>query len=158
MYAATATDRTAAEPASYATPGVLPATCTGEVACAWNLPHHPESAGTARRIARTVLDALGADIDTADVVLIVVSELVTNAVEHALPPVTLHLEQRTESGALHVEVDDGGPAPEDRARAAGRDPEEHGRGAPIIALLAIAHGERALPRGAAHWADLPIAA
>lgn len=157
MYAATSTARVAASPASYATSGVLPAVCTGEVACAWSLPHRPESAGTARRVARTLLDAWGTDVDTAGVVLLVVSELVTNALEHALPPVVLHLEQRTQSGALHIEVDDGGPAPEDRARSACRDPEEHGRGGHIVALLATAHGERALPRGAAHWADLPIA-
>ncbi|MGY5137602.1 ATP-binding protein [Streptomyces nigrescens] len=156
MYAATA--RVTAGPASYAMPGVLPAACTREVACVWSLPHRPESAGTARRIARTVLDAWGTDVDTADMVLLVVSELVTNAVEHAQPPVILHLEQRTESGALHIEVDDGGPAPEGRARAAGRDPEEHGRGGRIVALLATAHGERALPCGATHWADLLIAA
>ncbi|MFG2231143.1 ATP-binding protein [Streptomyces sp. NPDC048723] len=157
MYAATATARVAAGPAPYATSGVLPAVCTGEAACAWSLPHRPESAGAARRIARTLLDAWGTDVDTADVVLLVVSELVTNAVEHALPPVVLHLEQRAESGALRIEVDDGGPTPEDRARPAGRDPEEHGRGGLIVALLATAHGERTLPRGAAHWADLPIA-
>ncbi|AZS75765.1 ATP-binding protein [Streptomyces lydicus] len=157
MYAATATAPAAASPAPYATSGIPPAACTGEVACAWSLPHHPESAGTARRIARALLDVWGTDVDTADVVLLVVSELVTNALKHALPPVTLHLEQRTQSGALHIEVDDGGPTPEDRARAAGRDPEEHGRGSGIVALLATAHGERVLPRGAAHWADLPIA-
>ncbi|WP_328930029.1 ATP-binding protein [Streptomyces sp. NBC_00190] len=54
--------------------------------CVWKLPHHPASAGTARRITTTVLDGWDVDGETIDQALLVVSELVTNAIEHALPP------------------------------------------------------------------------
>ncbi|MET7534242.1 ATP-binding protein [Streptomyces goshikiensis] len=125
----------------------------GEPPCEWGLPHRPESAGTARRITQAVFDAWDTDSDAADQALLVVSELVTNAIEHALPPVVLRLEQRTDT--LHVEVDDGGPAPAHRAWSPACDPEEHGRGGQIVARLATACGTQALPRGTTHWADLP---
>lgn len=153
-----ATARVLTGPAPWSTPGVPPTTGSGEQSCAWSLPHRPESAGSARRITCAVLDAWGTKGDTADRVLLVVSELVTNAVEHALPPVTLRLERRIDTSALHIEVIDGGPAPEDGARTAGRDPEEHGRGGNIVTLLATTRGERTLSCGASHWADLPITA
>lgn len=99
----TVTASRAAAPAPTA-PGI------GEPPCEWGLPHRPESAGTARRITQAVLDAWDTDNDATDQALLVVSELVTNAIEHALPPVVLRLAQRTDT--LHIEVDDGGPAPQ----------------------------------------------
>jgi anti-sigma regulatory factor (Ser/Thr protein kinase) len=105
----------------------------------------------------SVLPEWGIDSDTADQVLLVVSELVTNAVEHANPPVTLHLDRPTLDGTLHIEVDDGGPAAQDGIWARSCTPEERGRGYAVIDLLATAHGIRALTCGATHWADLPAA-
>lgn len=125
----------------------------GELPCVWALPHRPESAGTARRVTRAALDDWGVDGDTVDQAVLVVSELVTNAVEHALPPVALHLE-RPEDGTLHIEVEDGGPAMADGPWAASCAPEEHGRGGGIVAQLAAAHGSRPRPCGATYWADL----
>ncbi|WP_331747573.1 ATP-binding protein (plasmid) [Streptomyces sp. NBC_00853] len=148
-----ATARVPTVPAPYAAALDPTAPGIGKPPCVWGLPHRPESAGTARRIAQAVLDAWGTDSDAADQALLVVSELVTNAVEHALPPVVLRLEQRTDT--LRIEVEDGGPAPADGAWSPACDPEEHGRGGRIVAQLATACGTRALPRGATHWADLP---
>ncbi|MCX5208841.1 ATP-binding protein [Kitasatospora sp. NBC_00240] len=117
------------------------------------LPHHPGSVRAARRITRTVLLEWGVDEDTTDQALLVVSELVTNAVEHALPPVALHVERRT-GDTLHIEVDDGGPASVQGSWCAGRAPEEGGRGGGIIDVLTSAHGSRPLASGTSHWADL----
>ncbi|MFF3404536.1 ATP-binding protein [Streptomyces sp. NPDC002659] len=124
----------------------------------WALPHRPESAGTARRITRCALGAWGIDEDTTDQVLLVVSELVTNAVEHALPPVALHLDLPSGDGTIHVEVDDGGPAAEEGAWTASCGAEEHGRGSGIIDFLTTAHGTHTHAFGATHWARLPAAA
>ncbi|MFE9847161.1 ATP-binding protein [Streptomyces goshikiensis] len=138
-----------AVPASDAPVGHLPGS--------WMLPHRPESAGIARRIATDVLCGWGVDEDTTDQVLLVVSELVTNALEHALPPITLHLQRPDFDAILRIEVDDGGPAETAGAWATSCTPEEHGRGAGIIALLASAHGTRILPHTVTYWAALPAA-
>ncbi|GAA1939045.1 ATP-binding protein [Kitasatospora viridis] len=119
---------------------------------AWLLPHSPRSARTARRLAHAALRRWGTDADTVDQALLVVSELVTNAVEHALPPVTLRLSRHPH--ALHIEVADGGPAARDGAWTAGCMPEEHGRGLAIVTAIAREHGCRVRPGAGTHWADL----
>ncbi len=48
-------------------------------------------------------------------VLLVVSELVTNAIEHALPPVVLRLHRDRAGDQVWVGVTDGGPAHPDGA-------------------------------------------
>ncbi|MFD5410981.1 ATP-binding protein [Streptomyces nojiriensis] len=128
-----------------------------ETPCIWWLPHCPESAGTARRIASAVLHAWDVDDETIDQALLVVSELVTNALEHALPPVALHLEQTEDDGNLRIEVGDGGPTDNEGAWTMSCAPEEHGRGVAIITLLASAHGARILAHTVTYWAILPAA-
>ncbi|EDX21160.1 MULTISPECIES: ATP-binding protein [Streptomyces] len=129
----------------------------GEPPCSWMLPHRPESAGTARRVTCNVLRAWGVDGETIDQALLVVSELVTNALVHALPPITLHLQRFENDAILCIEVDDGGPADSAGSWAMSCTPEEHGRGGGIIDLLASAHGTRILPRTVTYWAALPVA-
>ncbi|MFF1870290.1 ATP-binding protein [Kitasatospora herbaricolor] len=127
---------------------------TDELPNIWALPHTPASAGTARSITRQAMHAWDIDDDAADQILLVVSELVTNAVEHALPPVALHLEGPTAEGIVHIEVDDGGPASTEGEWTTSCAPDEHGRGGDIVALLATAHGTHPLAHGATYWADL----
>src|SRR5512147_189647 len=74
----------------------------GEVTRA--LEHRPEAAGAARAITRAVLEDWDVDQDSAESVLLVVSELVTNAVEHAVPPVALHLHLHRERAGDQVWV------------------------------------------------------
>ncbi|MEU3908644.1 ATP-binding protein [Streptomyces goshikiensis] len=123
--------------------------------CLWRLPHRPESAGTARRITAGVLHTWDLDDETIHQALLVVSELVTNALEHALPPITLHLQRPADERTLHIEVDDGGPADDEGTWTTSCTPEEHGRGLSIIAVLASAHGTRILAHTITYWAVLP---
>ncbi|MBL1102000.1 ATP-binding protein [Streptomyces coffeae] len=105
----------------------------------YELPHHLTAAAVARRKARPDLSAWGLDEDTAYDALLVLTELVTNAVEHALPPVALHLWTITTADGhtgLHIDVTDGGPAPEDSPWATSYTADEHGRGRHIITSLA----------------------
>ncbi|MGW7423982.1 ATP-binding protein [Streptomyces sp. NPDC054813] len=133
-------------------------TCAYPPALAWPLTHHPEAAGEARQITKELLARWRVADDPADSVLLAVSELVTNAVEHAQPPLKLRLSHDLYTHRVHIEVSDGGPAATDGDWAASCSPCEHGRGLEIIDLLATAHGNR-LERGhATHWADVYAAA
>ncbi|MCX5208757.1 ATP-binding protein [Kitasatospora sp. NBC_00240] len=82
---------------------------------------------------RAALRAWNVNEETTDRALLVVSELVSNAIEHALPPIALRLGHPTPGDPLHIAVDDGGPAAREGTWTAGRAPEEHGRGRAIIA-------------------------
>jgi Histidine kinase-like ATPase domain len=57
----------------------------------WPLAHRPEAAGEARKITKELLTQWSVAEDAADSVLLTVSELVTNAVEHARPPLNFGL-------------------------------------------------------------------
>ncbi|MEW1914867.1 ATP-binding protein [Kitasatospora sp. NPDC085895] len=108
----------------------------------WPLEHRPEAAAQARRIARGCLDAWQIGDDAQDAVLLVVSELVTNAVEHAMAPVRLHLHRTGADGRMWVGVSDGGPAPRDGAWTRSCTSAEHGRGLNVVQALAEQHGTR----------------
>ncbi|MFJ1625221.1 ATP-binding protein [Streptomyces sp. NPDC088190] len=124
---------------------------------AWPLSHHPEAAGEARKITKEVLARWKVAEEAADSVLLTVSELVTNAVEHAQPPLNLELSRDPGTRRVHIEVADGGPAATDGDWAAGGSPDEHGRGLEIIDRLTAAHGDRQEPGHAIHWADVNTA-
>ncbi|WP_225823838.1 ATP-binding protein [Streptomyces naphthomycinicus] len=122
----------------------------------WALEHCPEAAGRARTITQGLLNRWGVAGDVADSVLLTVSELVANAVQHAQPPLCLGLGCDPAAGRVYVEVSDGGPATEDGA--AGLAEDEHGRGLMIVDRVAAAHGDRREAGQAVHWADIAYAA
>ncbi|MFJ9855230.1 ATP-binding protein [Streptomyces sp. NPDC101150] len=124
----------------------------------WLLAHRPEAAGAARKIARVVLAEWGVADEAAESVLLTVSELVTNAVEHAQPPLLLELSRDPGAQRIHIEVSDGGPALTEGDWAAGCTPDEHGRGLQIIDQLTAAHGDRDEAGHVLHWADVNVAA
>ena len=121
----------------------------------WALEHAPQAAAAARRITRSCVGAWEIGDDYAQSVLLVVSELVTNAVEHAQAPVTLHLYHTDCDERVWIGVSDGGPAQRDGAwtRSCARD--EHGRGLAVVEALTEIHGTRAHLNGhTTHWARL----
>lgn len=121
------------------------------------LEHRPEAAGDARRTAQAVLEAWRVDPETAETVVLVVSELVTNAVEHACAPLHLHLHRERCGSRVWVGVTDGGPALHDGAWTSSCGEGEHGRGLGIVEMLADAHGTRRHTGGSTHWARLTAA-
>ncbi|KOG55672.1 hypothetical protein ADK75_10180 [Streptomyces virginiae] len=120
----------------------------------WTLPHTARSVSTARRLARAAMAGWNMGEDAADSILLVVSELVTNAVEHALPPLILHL-NRPENGTMTVAVTDGGPATHHGPWTTSCNDDEHGRGNNIIDHIATTHGADITPTHTTHWATLP---
>ncbi|MFJ4963207.1 hypothetical protein EES43_01285 [Streptomyces sp. ADI96-02] len=108
-----------------------------EPAICESLPHSRESVRTARAVTRSALAVWGVEESDSDGVLMVVSELVTNAVVHAEPPLCLHVAQSADHHTVCVTVADGGPAPVGPASHASFPGDEHGRGQDIVASLAM---------------------
>ena len=123
------------------------------------LEHDTLAPGTARHAAAAVLAEWGLDEGHVHDALLVVSELVTNAVAHAKPPVVLHMTLTADPEAgLRVHVTDGGPAPAPTTWTARRPGDEHGRGAGIISALTQAAGTSDDLEGLIdHWANLDAA-
>jgi anti-sigma regulatory factor (Ser/Thr protein kinase) len=121
------------------------------------LEHGPLAPATARHEAKPVLEAWGLAEEQVYDALLVISELVTNAITHALPPVALHLQAASDSsGRVQIHVSDGGPEPRPDTWAAARPDDEHGRGAAIISRLTEDAGVDSDAEGLIdHWADLP---
>lgn len=116
------------------------------------LPHCLEAAGSARRITSAFLKDW--PVGETESVLLVVSELVANAVLYARPPLLLHLVRDHIGSWVWVGVTDGGPTGESAGTAA-REDDEHGRGLVIVDALAPAHGTRNHASGrVTHWAIL----
>ncbi|MDQ6649505.1 MAG: ATP-binding protein [Actinomycetota bacterium] len=119
------------------------------------LAPEPSSAPSARRFLRSVLRAW--DLDAIeDVVSLLTTELVTNAVLHARTPVRVSV-QRGES-ALRVEVSDSSPlvpAPRRYSPESGT-----GRGLLLVDELATRWGTDAAPDavGKTVWFELPLVA
>ncbi|MFE2062581.1 ATP-binding protein [Streptomyces sp. NPDC059467] len=109
-----------------------------------------------RRRAGAALAAWKVSPEIVEDALLVVSELLTNAIVHALPPAVLRLSWIRDAGfgTLHIEVTDAGPARTAGQPPEGIDPDEHGRGEEIVHALATRHGIRVRPGGFTRWADL----
>ncbi|MCM2410816.1 ATP-binding protein [Streptomyces sp. RKAG290] len=120
----------------------------------WALPHHAQAVPTSRRITARALTVWGIADDTAHQAVLVVSELVANAVAHALPPIALHLNPPSARGVIHVEVDDGGPASVEATKIAAGTEDEHGRGYLIIDALTRDHGCRPYVDHTSNWAEI----
>lgn len=119
----------------------------------------PPVAGAVSAVRRGVAAALtdwGVPAEMRQDSLLVVSELVTNAIIHACPPAVLRLSWMPGDGActLRVEVTDAGPAGPVGRSCAGIDPDEHGRGETIVHALAVRHGIHVHAGGFTRWADL----
>ncbi|MFD5567451.1 ATP-binding protein [Streptomyces cadmiisoli] len=120
------------------------------------LPHAPGAVSVVRRRVRAVLDEWRVCPKIFEDALLVVSELLTNAIVHALPPAELRLSWAGSDGrgTLRCEVTDAGPRLAPGQSPEGIDPDEHGRGMEIVKALATRHGIRVHPAGVTRWAEL----
>ncbi|GHD86096.1 ATP-binding protein [Streptomyces naganishii] len=120
------------------------------------LPRAPGGVSAVRRRVRAVLSGWNLSAEAADDVLLVVSELVTNALVHARPPATLRLCRVPAQGrgAVRVEVTDQGAATAAGPSSA-PDPDEHGRGLGIVTALSARCGVLTHRGGTSRWAEVP---
>ncbi|MFH9862033.1 SpoIIE family protein phosphatase [Streptomyces sp. NPDC017202] len=116
----------------------------------WEVPVDPAAVADARARAIRQVEAWGLG-DLAMTTELVVSELVTNAIRHAVPPIRLRL---LRDARLTCEVcDASSTAP--RLRHA-RSTDEGGRGLFLVAQLAHRWGARYTPGGKIIWAEQEI--
>jgi anti-sigma regulatory factor (Ser/Thr protein kinase) len=114
-----------------------------------NLDGSMHSPAAARALAADVV--ADQQLETvADDLALVVSELVTNAIRYAQPPVEIEIE--TSDRAVTVAVADGSPG-RPQPRDADED-AEGGRGLTLIDLVAAETGVRPKPPGKTVWAAL----
>nr|WP_322723573.1 ATP-binding protein [Streptomyces spongiae] len=130
---------------------------TAEHVC--ELPPAPGAVSAVRRRVGAVLAHWNVSPQIVEDSLLVVSELLTNAIVHALPPAVLRLAWARADGlgTLRVEVTDAGPARPRGQSPEGIDPDEHGRGEEIVHALATRHGIHVHSGGVTRWADLVAA-
>ncbi|MFJ4616655.1 SpoIIE family protein phosphatase [Streptomyces sp. NPDC088812] len=116
----------------------------------WDVPVDPAAVGDVRACATRQVAAWGLD-ELAMTTELIVSELVTNAIRHAEPPIRLRL---LRDGHLTCEVADASStAP--RLRHA-RSTDEGGRGLFLVAQLAHRWGARYTAEGKIIWAEQEI--
>ena len=119
-----------------------------------DLPADPGVVGVARDAVAGHLGAWGVARSIVDDLVLVTSELVTNAVLHGSPPIELRL-QRTQREIV-VEVKDDSVAPP-RRRRAGTD-DEGGRGLSIVEAMTDRWGSRSVADGKVVWATMSLGA
>ncbi len=120
-----------------------------------SLPHSLEAAKLARQRTRACFQP-ELSPETLDDALLVVTELVTNSVRYARPPITLTASlAHEEPRVLHIEVTDAGPVHESAQTTSPRPPDENGRGNDIIAALSMKYGTRpSTATAVTRWADI----
>ena len=116
----------------------------------WFEVRHLDEVGEARSRLRTLLQ--DSRHPQADDAILVLSELVTNAVQHGAGGCTVEI--RLEQGCLHVGVDDPASAPPILMSPAPGD--LGGRGLRIVDAIATSWGWEARPTGKRVWADIDV--
>ena len=122
----------------------------GKIDARIELPADPASVALARQFVRDTLDAPDW-VDLTEVVTLLTSELVTNAIRHAHSPCTVQLTAR--SGNVRVEVLDDSPSPV-VPRLDTPHEAESGRGIELVDVLSGHWGTQTRPPGKAVWFDV----
>ena len=109
----------------------------------------PESVALTRGFTAGVLEGAGCR-DQVDTAVLLVSELVTNAVRHACGPCALVV--NVAAGEIELSVEDGDPRVPVTRHCRGL--EESGRGLLLVGALADRWGVRSIPGGKSTWFSL----
>ncbi|WP_143673294.1 ATP-binding protein, partial [Streptomyces griseiscabiei] len=116
----------------------------------WDLPGAPAIVSKARKLVSARLGDWGLQEDSF-VTELLVSELVTNAIRHASPPIRLRLIYEHH---LTCEVSDGSSTAPHLRRARAHD--EGGRGLLLVARLSRGWGTRHTRDGKTIWAETAV--
>ncbi|WP_234010631.1 ATP-binding protein [Streptomyces sp. SPB074] len=153
---------------------------TGERCASFELAAHPGSAAQARRLTRTQLDGWSAPDETCEAAMLIVSELVTNALVHTgsrqivcelreidapgRVPFAAHDARRRAGGAsgapdgsrLRIAVRDEGQCGRQPASPRQDPHDEHGRGLFLVSAMSLSWGTQEAEQGSGLvvWAEL----
>ncbi len=118
------------------------------------LPFDETAAAIARNAMANILGSWSVASGVVANVVLIASELVTNAVNHGRPPITLRVSRTTSELLLEV-IDAAGHVP--RVLRPG-PADDHGRGLHLVSTLAQKWGTRRTEQGKAVWCTVPFAA
>ncbi|MEF9906471.1 ATP-binding protein [Streptomyces sp. P9-A2] len=116
------------------------------------LPCVPESAGRARAFISGVLAGWGLESDLADLGEAIVSELVTNSVDHTETRLTEIVVERRLDSSIRIGVSDGSQAAPCVEKAT--DDAESGRGLYLVDALSSRWGYDLYGWGKVTWAEI----
>ncbi|MFD8285173.1 ATP-binding protein [Streptomyces solisilvae] len=125
----------------------------------WRLPRHPRSVGRARQRLRQELTVKLISTDMLATAELLLSELVTNAVQHAHVPPGQEIEVRYKLSDSHLRVEVADASDEQPEQCAATSDDEHGRGLLLVGSFATKWGT--IPRNAIGkivWFELPLRA
>lgn len=117
------------------------------------LESHVRAVPQARRIIRTELDRWGLP-EHVEIAELLVSELVTNALQHAWGPLHLRMSHSPVDRMLRCDIADGCPAAPPAHRPPARADEDHGRGLHLVDQLSTRWGARHTGAGKTVWFEL----
>ncbi|MGW2822530.1 ATP-binding protein [Streptomyces sp. NPDC001443] len=120
----------------------------------FELAAHPASPTQARRLTRARLTGWSVCEDTCDTAVLVVSELVTNAIVHTASSRVV-CELHDGDDRVRIAVRDEGCAPGEPHPSPQRPEEEHGRGLLLIEALCHSWGAQEQGSGLLVWAEIP---
>ncbi|OKK08975.1 SpoIIE family protein phosphatase/ATP-binding protein [Streptomyces sp. CB02400] len=127
-------------------------TLDGAHTAAWDVPSDPSAVGGVRSAVTRTMAGWGLE-EESFVTELIISELVTNAVRHASPPIRVRL---IRDRALICEVSDGSSTSPHLRRATTTD--EGGRGLFLVAGFAERWGTRYTADGKVIWTEQPLPA
>jgi anti-sigma regulatory factor (Ser/Thr protein kinase) len=111
------------------------------------LPDRPSAPREAREHLRHYLEAISVSAGSIDVILLLASEVVTNALRHAPPPGELRV--HVVDGLVRIEVTDSHPLAPRRREPDAESPG--GRGLWLLDALAVRWGHRRESEGKCVW-------
>ncbi|MEU5434724.1 ATP-binding protein [Streptomyces sp. NPDC020719] len=126
-------------------------TTTGDPGYSETMPCEPESARRARLLVSAALDAWGIG-ELADAATLVVSELITNAINHTRCRVVCVRVQQKPDGVIRIGVADTSRDTPEMNRSG--DDSEDGRGLALVAAASQRWGYDLHPWGKLVWAEL----
>jgi anti-sigma regulatory factor (Ser/Thr protein kinase) len=121
-----------------------------------SVPHERTSVRLARHAMGDQLEAVGVGSDERDDAMLVLSELVSNAVKHAapLPSGEINVRWEVRDDLLHIEITDGGAGTRPHASVAALS-SLGGRGLDIVRTVSAQWGVTEGSDGVTVWAELP---
>jgi anti-sigma regulatory factor (Ser/Thr protein kinase) len=120
------------------------------------VPHEPTGVRLARHALADQLEASGMRPEERDDALLVLSELVSNAVKHAapLPSGDIRVRWQVRDEVLHIEITDGGASTRPHAGVAALS-ALHGRGLDIVRTVSTQWGVTEDGDSVTVWAEVP---